>query len=194
MAKQAAIGQGILDLVERHKAVEGTQVGNAALESLNKISNADPNEAIWEKGDKFTVPAKEDLDKAVFVAKLGEVKVPAIAVQLVGSDNAKVLYLSALRKRVIQYEEKDGEFVPVRTAEGAPVVHQTTNTQLLNDIMKQPTAGAIANFIAGKTFEVKDVIAGIQTSRIGVKKDEYGNETRGVVGLRNTSIPVFVEV
>lgn len=194
MAKHLAITPGVLSLVQRHAAVEGTKTGAAAFESLKNISNADPNEAIWNKGDKFTVPAADELDKAVFVAKLGDANVPAIAVQLVGSDDAKVLYLSALRKRVIQYEEKDGEFVPVRNSEGAPVVHQTTNTALLNDIMKQPTAAAIASFIAGKTFEVQDVIAGIQTSRIGTKKDEYGNETRGVVGLRKTSIPVFVEV
>ena len=42
--------------------------------------------------------------------------------------------------------------------------------------------------------EVKDVLGPFQTSRIGTVKDEYGNESRGVVGLRNTNINVFEEV
>ena len=48
--------------------------------------------------------------------------------------------------------------------------------------------------ICEKTFEVKDVLGPFQTSRIGTVKDEYGNESRGVVGLRNTNINVFEEV
>ena len=179
-------------LIERHKAVAGTMTGAEALAELSNISNADPDEAIFQKGDKFTCPAKELIGDAVFVARLGNSKVPAMVVDMAGG-GSKVLYLSSMRKRVVEYEETPEGFVSRRDAAGAVISH-SAGTPLYEKIKNLPTAKAIAEEIAGKTFEVKDVLGPFQTSRIGTVKDEYGNESRGVVGLRNTNINVFEEV
>lgn len=179
-------------LIERHKAVAGTMVGAEALAELGNISNADPDEAIFQKGDKFTCPAKELIGDSVFVARLGASKVPAMVVDMAGG-GSKVLYLSSMRKRVVEYEETPEGFVSRRDAAGAVISH-SAGTPLYEKIKNLPTAKAIAEEIAGKTFEVKDVLGPFQTSRIGTVKDEYGNESRGVVGLRNTNINVFEEV
>lgn len=193
-------------LIERHKAVAGTTVGAEALAELGKISNADPDEAIFQKGDKFTCPAKDLIGDAVFVARLGTSKVPAMVVDMVDANGngigSKVLYLSSMRKRVVEYEEGPEGFISRRNPSGVVISHSVgedakTSAKakaLYTTIKNKPTALAIANEIAGKTFEVKDVLGPFQTSRIGTVKDEYGNESRGVVGLRNTSINVFEEV
>lgn len=185
------LSNGVKALVERHAAVEGTLVGMNAFNELGNISNADPDEAIFQKGDKFTVPAAESIADAVFVARLNGTKVPAIAVDM-ADGSAKVLYLSSLRKRVVEYEETPEGFTSKRDANGTVISH-CADTPLYKQIKNLPTAQAIASAIAGKTFVVKDVLGPYQTSRIGVKKDEYGNESRGIVGLRNTSINVFEE-
>lgn len=179
-------------LIERHKAVAGTMVGAEALAELGNISNVDPDEAIFQRGDKFTCPAKELIGDSVFVARLGTSKVPAMVVDMAGG-GSKVLYLSSMRKRVVEYEETPEGFVSRRDAAGAVISH-SAGTPLYEKIKNLPTAKAIAEEIAGKTFEVKDVLGPFQTSRIGTVKDEYGNESRGVVGLRNTNINVFEEV
>ena len=189
---QTTISMGVKALVARHAAVEGTLVGANALNEFGNISNVDPDEAIFAKGDTFTVPAKELIGDASFVSRLGTAKVPAVAVDMTDG-SAKVLYLSSMRKRVVEYEEKPEGFVPKRDAAGA-VVSFSAGTPLYQKIKNLPTAKAIAEEIAGKKFTVKDVIGPIQTSRIGIVKDEYGNESRGVVGLRNTNIYVFEEV
>ena len=188
-------------LIERHKAVAGTMVGAEALAELGNISNADPDEAIFQKGDKFTCPAKELIGESVFVTRLGTSKVPAMVVDMAGG-GSKVLYLSSMRKRVVEYEESPEGFVSRRNPAGAVISHSvgeeaSTSAKaktLYNLIKNKPTAKAIAEEIAGKTFEVKDVLGPFQTSRIGTVKDEYGNESRGVVGLRNTNINVYEEV
>lgn len=191
MAK-STLSESSKALIERHKAVAGTMVGAEALAELGNISNADPDEAIFQKGDKFTCPAKELIGDSVFVARLGTSKVPAMVVDMAGG-GSKVLYLSSMRKRVVEYEETPEGFVSRRDAAGAVISH-SAGTPLYEKIKNLPTAKAIAEEIAGKTFEVKDVLGPFQTSRIGTVKDEYGNESRGVVGLRNTNINVFEEV
>lgn len=191
MAK-STLSESSKALIERHKAVAGTMVGAEALAELGNISNADPDEAIFQKGDKFTCPAKELIGDSVFVARLGTSKVPAMVVDMAGG-GSKVLYLSSMRKRVVEYEETPEGFVSRRDATGAVISH-SAGTPLYEKIKNLPTAKAIAEEIAGKTFEVKDVLGPFQTSRIGIVKDEYGNESRGVVGLRNTNINVFEEV
>lgn len=191
MAK-STLSESSKALIERHKAVAGTMVGAEALAELGNISNADPDEAIFQKGDKFTCPAKELIGDSVFVARLGTSKVPAMVVDMAGG-GSKVLYLSSMRKRVVEYEETPEGFVSRRDAAGAVISH-SAGTPLYEKIKNLPTAKAIAEEIAGKTFEVKDILGPFQTSRIGTVKDEYGNESRGVVGLRNTNINVFEEV
>lgn len=199
MAK-SNLSNGVKALIERHAAVEGTVTGANALVECGNISNADPDEAIFQAGDEFTVPSADNLADAVFVARLGTAKVPAVAVDM-KDGSAKVLYLSSLRKRVVEFEETADGFVSKRDAAGAVISHSvgedsTTSAKaksLYQEIKNLPTAKAIAERIAGKTFVVKSVLGPYQTSRIGVKKDEYGNESRGVVGLRNTSINVFEE-
>jgi hypothetical protein len=200
MAK-STLSESSKALIERHKAVAGTMVGAEALAELGNISNADPDEAIFQKGDKFTCPNKELIGESVFVARLGTSKVPAMVVDMAGG-GSKVLYLSSMRKRVVEYEEGPEGFVSRRNPAGAVISHSvgeddSTSAKakaLYTTIKNKPTARAIAEEIAGKTFEVKDVLGPFQTSRIGTVKDEYGNESRGVVGLRNTNINVFEEV
>ena len=92
-------------LIERHKAVAGTMVGAEALAELGNISNADPDEAIFQKEDVFTCPAKELIGDSVFVARLRTSKVPAMVVDMKGG-GSKVLYLSSMRKRVVEYEQQ----------------------------------------------------------------------------------------
>lgn len=188
-------------LIERHRAVAGTMVGAEALAELGNISNADPDEAIFQKEDVFTCPAKELIGDSVFVARLGTSKVPAMVVDMKGG-GSKVLYLSSMRKRVVEYEQQPDGFVSRRDASGTVISHSvgedaSTSAQakaLYNLIKNKPTARAIADEIAGRTFKVVDVLGPFQTSRVGTVKDEYGNESRGVVGLRSTSINVFEEV
>ena len=192
MAKGNGLSNSVKALVERHAAVEGTLTGMNALNELGNISNADPDEAIFQKGDKFTVPGKDDIADAVFVARLGTSKVPAVAVDM-ADGTGKVLYLSSMRKRVVEYEETPDGPAQKRDAAGAVISH-CAGTPLYQKIKNLPTARAIAEEIAGKTFIVKDVLGPFKTSRVGVIKDEYGNESRGVVGVRNTNINVFEEV
>lgn len=188
MAQTNALSQSVQAIIARHKAVEGTKVGLEAFNELKTISNADPEEAIFLKGDKFTVPT--DLESSTVVVRLGTSKVPAVAVDM-ADGTAKLLYLTSLRKRVTEYEEDAVEgFKPRRDAAGAVITH-TAGTELYTQMKNMPTAEAIAQAIAGKTFEVVDVLGPFQTSRIGEKKDAYGQTVRGVVGLRNTNIPVF---
>lgn len=191
MAKNA-ISEGVKALVQRHAAVAGTVVGANAYTECGNISNADPEEAIFNKGDKFTVPAADVIADAIFVSRLGTSKVPAVAVEM-ADGSAKVLYLSSMRKRVVEYEETPDGFKSKRDANGAVISH-AADTPLYKKIKNMPTAQAILNEIAGKTYEVSDVLGPYATSQIGTVKDEYGNESRGVVGLRNTSVCVFSEV
>ena len=55
---QTTVSDGIKMLVARHAATEGCEVGTKALATVKKISNADPSEGVWNKGDEFTVPGK----------------------------------------------------------------------------------------------------------------------------------------
>lgn len=196
MAKGQGLSSSAKALIERHAAVEGTITGVNALNELGNISNADPDEAIFQKGDKFTVPAKDDIAEAVFVARLGTAKVPAIVVDMDGG-GSKVLYLSSMRKRVIEFEETAEGYASKRNATGAVISHcagdYPEGKAVYEKIKNLPTAKAIAEEIAGKHFEVIDVAGPFQTSRVGTMKDEYGNESRGVVGLRNTNINIFKE-
>lgn len=199
MAK-SILSESTKALIERHRAVAGTLVGVEAFEELGNISNADPDEAIFQKGDEFTCPTKELIGEAVFVSRLGTNKVPAMVVDMKGG-GSKVLYLSSMRKRVVEYEESPEGYVSRRDANGAVISHSVgddastsaASKAVYNLIKNKPTAKAIAEGIAGKKFKVVDVLGPYQTSRIGVIKDEYGNESRGVVGLRNTNIVVFEE-
>ena len=110
---------------------------------------------------------------------------------------SKVLYLSSMRKRVIEFEETADGFSSKRNATGAVISHcagdHAEGKAVYEKIKNLPTAKAIAEEIAGKHFEIIDVLGPFQTSRVGTIKDEYGNESRGVVGLRNTNINVFKE-
>lgn len=196
MAKGQGLSQSAQALIQRHAAVEGTVTGANALAEFGNISNADPDEAIFQKGDKFTVPALEDLAAASFIARLGTAKVPAIVVDMDGG-GSKVLYLSSTRKRVIEFEETAEGFTSKRNAAGAVISHcagdYPAGKAFYEKMKNLPTAKAMAEEMAGKHFEIVDVAGPFQTSRVGVIKDEYGNESRGVVGLRNTNINVIKE-
>ena len=190
---QTTITDGIKMLVERHKAAEGTLVGNAAIAACKKISNADPSEGIWNKGDKFTVPAASEIEQAVFVAMVNGNKAPAIAVET--NNGPKVLYISSLKKNVIEYEEDGDQFVIKKQADGSNVPAHFADTEFRKEIMKKATVGDIIDFLAGKTLKVTKIMGPYKTSRLKAKTDALGRrDGYEVVGLRNTSIPVFEEV
>jgi len=195
---QTTITDGIKMLVARHAATEGCEVGKEALASVKKISNADPSEGVWNKGDKFTVPAAKEIEQAVFVAMVNGNKAPAIAVET--NNGPKVLYISSLKKNVIEYEEDGDQYVIKKDASGNNVpAHyagdENGGTALRKAIMQKATVGDIIDFLAGKTIEVTSVMGPYKTSRLKAKTDALGRrDGYEVVGLRNTSIPVFEEV
>lgn len=190
---QSTITDGIKMLVARHAATEGCEVGSKAIASVKKISNADPSEGVWNKGDKFTVPAADEIEQAVFVAMVNGNKAPAIAVET--NNGPKVLYISSLKKNVIEYEEDGDQYQVKKQADGSNVPAHFADTAFRKQIMQQATVGDIINFIAGKTLEVTSIMGPYKTSRLKAKTNTLGQrDGYEVVGLRNTSIPVFEEV
>ena len=191
---QSTITDGIKMLVARHAATEGCEVGSSALATVKKISNADPSEGIWAKGDEFTIPAANEIEKAIFVSMVNGNKAPAIAVET-KNGTPKVLYLSTLKKNVIEYEEDGDQYVIKKDAQGNNVPAHFADTPLRKAIMQQATVGDIVNYLAGKTLRVSDIKGPYKTSRLKAKFNALGQrDGYEVVGLRNTSIPVFEEV
>lgn len=191
---QSTITDGIKMLVARHAATEGCEVGSKALATVKKISNADPSEGIWAIGDEFTIPASNEIEQAVFVAMVNGNKAPAIAVET-KNGTPKVLYLSTLKKNVIEYEEDGDQYQIKKDASGNNVPAHFADTPLRKAIMQQATIGDIVNYLAGKTLKVSDVLGPYKTSRLKAKFTATGQrDGYEVVGLRNTSIPVFEEV
>ena len=192
MAK-SQISDGIKMLVQRHAAVAGTQVGLGAINEMKKLTNADPSEGVWAVGDEFTVPAADAINEAAFVAMVNGNKAPAIAVDC-KSGQSKVLYISTLKKNVVEYEETEDGYATKKNADGTTITH-TAETPLRKEIMGKATVGDIVESLAGRTFRVASIMGPYKTSRL---KAIYGangqREGYEVVGLRNTSIPVFEEV
>lgn len=180
-------------LVARHKAA-GAEIGSNAFTAMKKISNVDPSEGVWQKDDVFTVPAKELLNQACFVGKVNGNDAPAIAVDL-KSGGSKVLYISSLKKNVVLYEEDGDEFRVKRNPDGSNMPAKFADTDIRKEVMSKATVGDIAECLAGRTFRVADILGPYQTSRLKAEWDEKtGQRTYKVVGLRNTTIPVFEEV
>ena len=191
---QSTITEGIKMLVARHAATEGCEVGNKAIAAVKKISNADPSEGVWQPGDEFTIPAANEIEKAVFVSLVNGNKAPAIAVET-KSGTPKVLYISSLKKNVIEYEEDGDQYVIKKDAAGNNVPAHFADTPLRKAIMQKATVGDIIDYLAGKTLRVKELMGPYKTSRLKAKTDALGRrDGYEVVGLRNTSIPVFEEV
>ena len=191
---QSTITDGIKMLVARHAATEGCEVGSVALATVKKISNADPSEGIWAKGDEFTIPAANEIEKAIFVSMVNGNKAPAIAVET-KNGTPKVLYLSTLKKNVIEYEEDGDQYSIKKDAQGNNVPAHFADTPLRKAVMQQATVGDIVNYLAGKTLRVSDIMGPYKTSRLKAKFNALGQrDGYEVVGLRNTSIPVFEEV
>lgn len=191
MAK-SELSQGCLMLVERHKAA-GAEIGSSAMAAMKKISNTDPSEGVWNKGDEFSIPAAEDLEKVAFIAKVNGNNAPAVAVHCKNGQD-KVLYLSTLKKNVVVYEETEDGFVAKKNADGTTETH-FADTELRKEIMGKATVGDILGSLAGRTFKVESVMGPYQTSRLKAKYTPTGQrDGYEVVGLRNSSIPVFVEV
>ena len=192
------VSEGIQMLVARHKAA-GAEIGTKAFAAMKKISNVDPSEGIWNEGDEFTVPSKEALDQACFVGNINGNDAPAIAVDL-KSGGSKVLYISSLKKNVVEYEQDDDEYRVKRNADGSNMPahyagEEVGGTPLRKEVMSKATVGDIAEALAGRTFKVAKIMGPFQTSRLKAEWDEKtGRNTYKVVGLRRTTIPVFEEV
>lgn len=191
MAK-TQISAGCLMLVERHKAA-GAEIGSTAMSAMKKISNTDPSEGVWNAGDEFEVPAAEDLEKVAFIAKVNGNNAPAIAVHCTNGMD-KVLYLSTLKKNVVEYEETEDGYATKKNNDGSTITH-FADTPFRKEIMSKATVGDILSSLAGRTFKVESVMGPYQTSRLKAKYTPTGQrDGYEVVGLRNSSIPVFVEV
>ena len=196
---QTKVSDGVAMLVARHAATDGCKVGMNAINEVKKITNADPSEGIWNKDDQFTVPGKELLEQAVFVAMVNGNKAPAIAVDL-ADGSSKVLYISTLKKNVIEYEEDGDTYAIKKQADGSNTPahyagEATGGTPLRKEIMSKATVGDIIDALAGRTFRVADIMGPYKTSRLKAKFNAVGErDGYEVVGLRNTSIPVFEEV
>ena len=191
MAK-TEISAGCLMLVERHKAA-GAEIGSTAMSAMKKISNTDPSEGVWNPGDEFVVPSAEDLDKVAFIAKVNGNNAPAIAVHCTNGMD-KVLYLSTLKKNVVEYEETEDGYTTKKNSDGSTITH-FADTPLRKEIMSKATVGDIVSSLAGRKFKVDSVMGPYQTSRLKAKYTPTGQrDGYEVVGLRNSSIPVFVEV
>lgn len=191
MAK-TEISAGCLMLVERHKAA-GAEIGSTAMSAMKKISNTDPSEGVWNPGDEFVVPSAEDLDKVAFIAKVNGNNAPAIAVHCTNGMD-KVLYLSTLKKNVVEYEETEDGYTTKKNSDGSTITH-FADTPLRKEIMSKATVGDIVGSLAGRKFKVDSVMGPYQTSRLKAKYTPTGQrDGYEVVGLRNSSIPVFVEV
>ena len=191
MAK-TQISAGCLMLVERHKAA-GAEIGSTAMSAMKKISNTDPSEGVWNTGDEFEIPAAEDLDKVAFIAKVNGNNAPAIAVHCTNGMD-KVLYLSTLKKNVVEYEETEDGYTTKKNSDGSTITH-FADTPLRKEIMGKATVGDIVGSLAGRKFKVDSVMGPYQTSRLKAKYTPTGQrDGYEVVGLRNSSIPVFVEV
>ena len=197
MAKMEQLPEGVKMLVNRHAAVAGTEVGAAALNSMKKLTNADPTEGVWNQNDQFTIPPTELINEAVFVAMINGNKAPAVAVHCENGQD-KVLYLSTLKKNVVEYEETEDGFQTKKNPDGSVVTHYagdaTGGTPLRKEIMGKATVGDIISSLAGRTFKVSSIMGPYKTSRLKPVYDGQGNRSYEVVGLRNTSIPVFEEV
>lgn len=193
MAKADKLPEGVKMLVQRHAAVAGTVTGLNAISAMKTLSNVDPTEGVWQKGDEFEIAPQEQIAEAAFVAMINGNKAPAIAVHCTNSNQDKVLYLSTLKKNVVEYEEVDDEFRTVKNADGTTVTH-FADTKLRKEIMGKATIGDIVSGLAGRKFRVADIMGPYKTSRLKAVYDNNGNRTYEVVGLRNTSIPVFEEI
>ena len=180
-------------LVERHKAA-GAEVGSNAMSAMKKISNTDPSEGVWNVGDEFEVPSAEDLDKVAFIANVNGNKAPAIAVHCTNGMD-KVLYLSTLKKNVVEYEETEDGYTTKKNSDGSTITH-FSDTPLRKEVMGKATVGDILGSLAGRTFKVDSVMGPYQTSRLKAKYVPGTSQRDGyeVIGLRNSSIPVFFDV
>ena len=179
-------------LVERHKAA-GAEIGSTAMSAMKKISNTDPSEGVWNAGDEFEVPTAEDLEKVAFIAKVNGNNAPAIAVHCTNGMD-KVLYLSTLKKNVVEYEETEDGYATKKNPDGTTATH-FADTPFRKEIMSKATVGDILSSLAGRKFKVDSVMGPYQTSRLKAKYTPTGQrDGYEVVGLRNSSIPVFVEV
>jgi hypothetical protein len=193
MAKSEKLPEGVIMLVQRHAAVAGTETGLNAINSMKKISNVDPSEGVWQKGDEFEVAPADQIAEAAFVAMVNGNKAPAIAVHCTNGQD-KVLYLSTLKKNVVVYHETEDGYETVKNADGTAETH-FADTPLRKEVMSKATVGDIVTSLAGRKFKVADVLGPYKTSRLKAVYGDNGQRTGyEVVGLRNTSIPVFEEV
>lgn len=188
-------------IMKRHMAVAGTITGAEAAKMAKDKPNTDPTEAVFEEGEYFVVPSAAEIDDYYFIAPLGS-GAHAVAVDMVTEDGtatgeSKVLYLSSLRKSVFEYTENaDGEFVPVKDANGVSTKKpHVSDTPLYRQVMACATYDDIKNLIAGKKIHVKSVDRDIVTSKLAQVIDPMtGNKTWKAVGLRTTSVPFFETV
>lgn len=190
----AEVTDAVKNVIRRHEATVGCLTGTEAYKAIGKISNVDPGEGSWNEGDVFTVP--KDIKAALFVAKINGNNAPGVAVNTAAGEG-KALYFSTLKKSVVPYEEdENGEFRIARdeNGENMPAVTAGTDNAVRQAILRQPTIGAIADYVAGRSFKVVKVISGIQTSRLERQTGDNGQIKWKVVGLRKTSIPVFEDI
>lgn len=187
------LSNGVQAILARYQAdAENNKVGEVAFKNLSKISNNDPSESVFEKGEIITLGSVEELKASCVVRRFGTREIAAFAVDT--SAGSKLLYLSSLRKSVPEYEKTPEGIVTKKDANGRTIVHpaEADYSELRKEVMKCGTAAAIAEKLANKKIEVVDISEPIQTARFEQVVDPAtGRTTNQITGLRTTQIYKF---
>lgn len=191
------IADGTQVIVDRYKA-QGADFGISALQ---KIPVNDISAAVFQKGDVLFLPhTKEEMSKKAFVAKINGNNAPAIPC-LDANGNARVLYLSTLRKEVLEYEQHEDGTVGVKRENGVAVRHtaDTLDGQpnaLRKLILSCGNMAQACNALVGKVIRVKDISDPITTSRIISDPSDPTGRRRiaSSTETRTTTITVFEDV
>ena len=189
---RTTISFGIRGLVQRHAACEGTVLGTKEMESMKKLTTKDDSQHDFQVGDQFTIPVQELIEEFSFVSNIRGRRIPAVAVQCKSGD-AKILYLPTLIKKVIEYEETNGGYRIKKNTDGTNVAH-FADTPLREEIIAPKTVADILYALSGRTFRVSSIMGPYKTALLKDTYDKYGNKTHEIVGLSESTIPVFEEI
>lgn len=189
---QSTIRFDIRYLVQRHAVCEGTVLGTKAMESMKKLTTRDDLQHYFQVGDQFTIPGQDLLEEFSFVIDVSGRKIPAVAVQCT-SGEPKILRLPTLIKKVDEYEESNGEYRIKKNADGTNVTH-FADIPLRREIFGQNTVADILHALSGRTFRVSTIMGPYKTSRIKLTNDNLGRRKYEIIGLQETTIPVFEEI
>lgn len=191
------ISDGIQVIVDRYKA-QGADFGISAMQ---KIPVNDISAAVFQEGDVLYLPrTKQEMDKVAFIAKINGNNAPAIPC-LDANGTSRVLYLSTLRKEVLEYEQHDDGTVGVKRENGVAVRH-TADTidgvpnSLRKLVLSCGNMAQACDKLVGKVIRVKKISDPITTSRIITDPSDPTGRRRiaSPTETRTTTVTVFEDV